>query len=1159
MRKESGFRKDREERKVRSIRRANYPLRLEHLEPREVFSILGFDFQQPELWVDNFGQNTGGWNEQQHLRLTGDVSGDGRPDVVGFGDNGVYVSLSTGTSFTQPQLWVGAFGYNAGGWRTDQHPRMLADVNGDDRADVVGFGNNGVYVSLSRGTSFAQPQLWVGAFGYNAGGWRTDQHPRMLADVNGDDRADVVGFGNNGVYVSLSRGTSFAQPQLWVGAFGYNAGGWRTDQHPRMLADVNGDDWADVVGFGNNGVYVSLSEGTSFAQPQLWVGAFGYNAGGWRQEKHPRMLADVNGDDRADVVGFADDGVYVSLSTGTSLTQPQRWVSGFGYVAGGWRTDRHPRMVADVNGDHRADVVGFGNGGVYVALSRGTSFTPSQLLVNAFGYNAGAWRTDRHPRMLEDVNRDGLADVVGFSDAGVMVSLGEYSPPQAQSDFEQPELWIDSFGQNTGGWNEQQHLRLTGDVSGDGRPDVVGFGDNGVYVSLSTGTSFTQPQLWVGAFGYNAGGWRTDQHPRMLADVNGDDRADVVGFGNNGVYVSLSRGTSFAQPQLWVGAFGYNAGGWRTDQHPRMLADVNGDHKDDVVGFGNNGVYVSLSRGTSFAQPQLWVGAFGYNAGGWRTDQHPRMLADVNGDDRADVVGFGNNGVYVSLSRGTSFAQPQLWVGAFGYNAGGWRQEKHPRMLADVNGDDRADVVGFADDGVYVSLSTGTSLTQPQRWVSGFGYVAGGWRTDRHPRMVADVNGDHLADVVGFGNGGVHVALSRGTSFAPSQLWVDAFGYNAGGWRTDRHPRMLADVNRDGLADVVGFSDGGVMVSLAESLKPGFQIDLVFNGVFTQGERAALYDAAERWTDIIIGDLPRVTTSEGFVDDIEILMTSAPIDGISNILGFGVPTGLRTDGSYLPYRGNVTFDTPDLGRMLSNGSLSDLAFHEIGHVLGFGTIWGKLGLIRGAGTTDPRFLGAAATAEYNTLFGVIETGVPVENTGGKGTQDVHWRESVFADEMMTGFFGTDNRVSRITIGAILDLGYIVDLSRAEAYAPRSGSTPNSGADPGTGATSWRRSPWSAADAATVSPVHVNSLHAVDRPAVYVTDRAIAELTSSDFVLQDRILSVNRTISGLAAEDHFRKSGNDRRLVAVRAANEVFVDDNIDLIGLPEGELPVNLG
>ena len=50
--------------------------------------------------------------------------------------------------------------------------------------------------------------------------------------------------------------------------------------------------------------------------------------------------------------------------------------------------------------------------------------------------------------------------------------------------------------------------------------------------------SFTAPQLVVQNFGYSAGGWRVDRHPRFLADTTGDGRADIVGFGDGGVWVA---------------------------------------------------------------------------------------------------------------------------------------------------------------------------------------------------------------------------------------------------------------------------------------------------------------------------------------------------------------------------------------------------------------------------------------------------------------------------------------------------------------------------------------------------------------------------------------------------------------------------------------------
>ncbi len=386
----------------------------------------------------------------------------------------------------------------------------------------------------------------------------------------------------------------YPKQNLVIGNFGYNAGGWRVEMHPRFLADLTGDGRADVVGFGNAGVWASLNNGNgTFQNPQLVVGNFGYNAGGWRVDMHPRLLADLTGDGRDDIVGFGNAGVWASLNNGNGTFQnPQLVVDNFGYNAGGWRVDMHPRFLADLTGDHRADIVGFGNAGVWVSLNNGNgTFQSPQLVVGNFGYNAGGWRVE-HPRFLADLTGDGRADIVGFGNAGVWVSLNN-----GNGTFQNPQLVVSNFGYSAGGWRVNMHPRFLADLTGDGRADIVGFGNAGVWVSLNNGNgTFQNPQLVISNFGYNAGGWRVDMHPRLLADWNGDGRADVIGFGNDGVWVSLNNGNgTFQQPQLVIPNLGYNAGGWRVNMHPRMLADLTGDHRDDVVGFGNAGVYAYLS------------------------------------------------------------------------------------------------------------------------------------------------------------------------------------------------------------------------------------------------------------------------------------------------------------------------------------------------------------------------------------------------------------------------------------------------------------------------------------------------------------------------------------------------------------------------------------
>ena len=58
----------------------------------------------------------------------------------------------------------------------------------------------------------------------------------------------------------------------------------------------------------------------------------------------------------------------------------------------------------------------------------------------------------------------------------------------------------------------------------------------------------------------------------------------------------------------------------------------------------------------------------------------------------------------------------------------------------------------------------------------------------------------------------------------------------------------------------------------------------------------------------------------------------------------------------------------------------------------------------------------------------------MEDTGGQGTVDSHWRESVFDNELMTGFIGPGaNPLSAITLQALADMGYSVNLSAADPY------------------------------------------------------------------------------------------------------------------------------
>ena len=217
--------------------------------------------------------------------------------------------------------------------------------------------------------------------------------------------------------------------------------------------------------------------------------------------------------------------------------------------------------------------------------------------------------------------------------------------------------------------------------------------------------------------------------------------------------------------------------------------------------------------------------------------------------------------------------------------------------------------------------------------------------------------------------------------------------------------------------------------------EPAFVIDVRFKGGLTKAQQAAFVTAAARWSRVIAADLPAVVVDGETIDDIVIDADGVAIDGRGGILGQAGPTQLRP-GSFLPAAGLMSFDSADLAQMEADGSLVSVIVHEMAHVLGFGTIWDDLGLRQGAGTANPTFTGANAMREFAALSGGTATrAVPLANVGGPGTRDGHWRESVFGNELMTGFLNAGvNPLSRLTIAALQDLGYEVDFAAADTFA-----------------------------------------------------------------------------------------------------------------------------
>ena len=242
----------------------------------------------------------------------------------------------------------------------------------------------------------------------------------------------------------------------------------------------------------------------------------------------------------------------------------------------------------------------------------------------------------------------------------------------------------------------------------------------------------------------------------------------------------------------------------------------------------------------------------------------------------------------------------------------------------------------------------------------------------------------------------------------------------------------------------------------------GFHIELVFATPVTRRQRAEFERAAERWMTILAptelrdivanrtltcGDDPRFARYVETIDDLLIVAAVGEIDGPGGTLGQAGPCRGRFDGPFVfPYYGRMEFDVADLERMEAAGDLDDVILHEMGHVLGIGTVWDLVELLRSPSSEtevlDTHFEGRRAIDAFDDAGGTGYSGakVPVENTGGPGTVNSHWRgnrqEPVFGMELMVGWAdGGSERspLSAITIQSLADLGYAVDVTAADPY------------------------------------------------------------------------------------------------------------------------------
>ena len=238
--------------------------------------------------------------------------------------------------------------------------------------------------------------------------------------------------------------------------------------------------------------------------------------------------------------------------------------------------------------------------------------------------------------------------------------------------------------------------------------------------------------------------------------------------------------------------------------------------------------------------------------------------------------------------------------------------------------------------------------------------------------------------------------------------------------------------------------NSGVRV-LFDSLRKGdFDIELVFVNHVTERQKNVIQYAVRRWMSVVVEDLPDYTFTQGFsgtcgdqsyeipsgdrIDDLRIYVSTSVSSPFA--IGQGGPHLLR-ETTHLPVVGCMAINVRLTSRVFGVG------LHEIGHVLGFGTLWKEFGFIQDLSwsdsNADTHFNGPRAIAAFDEASGGNYGGkkVPVQKRDG-----AHWRLIVLHNEVMLPARSGERALSAITVQSLADLGYGVDVTQADPFTVR---------------------------------------------------------------------------------------------------------------------------
>ncbi|MCX4779084.1 FG-GAP repeat domain-containing protein [Streptomyces sp. NBC_01264] len=387
-----------------------------------------------------------GWGIYNKVFAPGDINRDGNIDLLARTPDGVlylYPGSGNQDSPLKARIKVGA------GWQAYDQLVGTNDINSDGIADLVARDFSGVlFAYLGTGSTSApfKPRATIGS------GWNAYNQIVGLDDYDGDGHGDMVARTVSGqAYIYKGNGNGGFKPRI-KGSTGWNVATLFTQQ------GGNPD-------FGRNDLFARDSAGT------LW----------WYYSKNNGTLSGR--------LKASDTGGWkgASITSGSSFTNEntsailEQGSNGALYINGdykglGWGSYNALAAPGDLSNDGTGDLLGRDkSGNLYLFQGNGVGGTMNKIKIG------GGWGVYNKLTGAGDLTGDGRADLLARDGSGNLYLYAGTGVPSAPF---KPRVRI--------GWGYEGYKQLvvTGDLTGDGRADLVATDSAGVlwrYDSYGTG------------------------------------------------------------------------------------------------------------------------------------------------------------------------------------------------------------------------------------------------------------------------------------------------------------------------------------------------------------------------------------------------------------------------------------------------------------------------------------------------------------------------------------------------------------------------------------------------------------------------------------------------------------------------------------------------